>query len=384
MRRVGPVLLFSVIALCSCAKRATAPVAVPSPPAVAERPADNRVGVAPSASTKAQEETPQPAKTPEVTVLGGIAGTISDPIGAIISNVTVTVTNQVTGQSIMARTDLEGRYSVTGLRTGIYRVSFASPGFRMRVIDDLSVGVGEAATLSTQLYVGSSSKAVTVSEVFRKPHRVRVRRSPTGSTGAKPGDVEAENEAFEAWHKALPDGLSVHHVDPIMRLGKESTVTFTIHGPSAPVFTPAPGTTSDRLQVSPMMSVLLTAPNNPDGFKIVDGASPQNPKRVAPDGATTWTWTVTPQQLGKLKLHIEAYVLRRDRESDNASYKSYDDTIEVHSITLWGYLVMGVTWVLNHPAESLKWILPGGAGAAMIGKFIHWLLTRKKKATVGP
>jgi hypothetical protein len=269
----------------------------------------------------------------------------------------------------------------------------------------MSIRAGEAAKYNTTLQVGSVGQGVEAGGGKRAARRVD--RSPAslppvgaeqpeaaaanhgaaaaseGQPAQQPDSVAAQNQALEDWHKALPYGLADHHVDPVMRLGQKSPVTFTIHGPQAPAFTPDDGSTPAKLQVSPMMYVTLTEADDQNGFTIADADSPENPRRVAPDGATTWTWNVTPQELGDLKLRIDAYVLPDNTVENRVSYQSYEDTIDVHSVTLWGYLTMGMVWVLNNPGASLKWILPGGAGAALIAKGIQWLMARRKKAAAG-
>jgi hypothetical protein len=379
LRRVVPVLLYSVVALCSCARRNVAPVAPPSPPVVVSA---GPISAAPPDSPNVGKIVSPPAGVRVANVTAQITGTVSDPSGAVIPDVTVTVTDKATGRTWTTRTDSQGRYSVLGLPSSSYSVAFVQTGFQKKIIEGVTVGPEQAMTIQAELSVGTD--VLVTSPAPKRGGQPEKGRVPDGTSAEQLGPVAAENEAFQDWHNSLPEGLSDHHVDPVMRLGKESSVTFTIHGPNAPAFTPAPGSMPDKLQVSPMMSVSLTQPDNPDGFKIVESDSPENPKRVAPDGTTTWTWTVTPLRLGPLNLHIAAYVLRGESGSDKASYKSYDDTIKVHSVTPWGYLMMGLVWFLNNPAASLKWILPGGAGAAMIGKLIHWALARRKKGEAGP
>jgi hypothetical protein len=301
---------------------------------------------------------------------------------------------------------------------GVYSVTVSLPGFQVATTNGVQLRAGQATSLNPVLRTEGHDKQVEVhipkpapaapppppppppptQAIQIQPQGQKVVPPPVllpeqAAVAPKPqqqkdaghnaDQVAAEDQAFVDWHKSLPLGLSEHHVDPLMRLGQDSTVTFTIHGPNAPAATPAPADAPQKIQVSPMMSVYLTAPDNPDGFKIANGDSGENPRRVPPDGTATWTWIVTPQTLGPLKLHIDAFVVKDDKGSDEASYQSYDDTIDVKAVTVWGYLTTGFIWILNNPGASLVWILPGGAGAALIGKLIHWLVTRKKKPAAG-
>ena len=60
---------------------------------------------------------------------GRIEGKITDPKGAIVVGVTVTVTDPVTNQTFTAVTDQEGHYKIEGLAAGAIRSSFGA-GFQ--------------------------------------------------------------------------------------------------------------------------------------------------------------------------------------------------------------------------------------------------------------
>ncbi len=57
---------------------------------------------------------------------GSISGSLIDPNGANITglNQNVTLLNVATGQEFSARTDLDGKYSITDLPAGTYDLSF--------------------------------------------------------------------------------------------------------------------------------------------------------------------------------------------------------------------------------------------------------------------
>lgn len=394
-RAVSSLLLLIVIS-CAGAKTDFAQGGSPKPHLGAET---QVVGHNAAAQHAAAEQQVVPAQINQLAAVatGAISGVAQNASGGIIATATVRVRNKTTNQIWTGTTDAQGRFSVAGLPLGAYSVTFVSAGFQVRTMDSVAVSFGQATIVNTVL--NPAAAKVQAPPQFPMPVIVAVQPGTVESAkkppepkpvGPNPPDpkpvdpkpldpVAAENKAFQDWHKSLPQGLSEYHVPLVMRLGTESAVTFTIHGDKAPPFTPEPGNTPGKLQVSPKMSVYLTQPRNLDGFKITDVDTPQNPKRVAPDGSTTWTWSVTPQKLGPLELHIEAFVLRDESGSDKVSYKSYDAQIDVKSVSLWGYLTSGLTWVLQNPVDSLKWILPGGAGAAMIGKLILWLLAKRKK-----
>ena len=55
---------------------------------------------------------------------GALAGTVTDPTGAVISNANVTVTSHDTAQVRTATTGSDGSYRISFLPPGIYRVRY--------------------------------------------------------------------------------------------------------------------------------------------------------------------------------------------------------------------------------------------------------------------
>jgi hypothetical protein len=92
----------------------------------------------------------------------GLAGTVTDPSGAAIPSVTVTLTSNDTGQTRTATTDSSGSYKFTLLPPGSYRVRFAASGFKTAEVSSMTLNVTETPELSRTLEVGQQSEQVTV------------------------------------------------------------------------------------------------------------------------------------------------------------------------------------------------------------------------------
>ena len=93
---------------------------------------------------------------------GSITGVVSDPNGAAMPNVTVTITNQGTNEKRTVQTDSDGRYEVVALPTGIYTIEAAVSGFQTRSIKDLNLAVGERARADVAMAVSGVDAVVTV------------------------------------------------------------------------------------------------------------------------------------------------------------------------------------------------------------------------------
>ena len=71
-----------------------------------------------------------PALKAQSSGTSGLAGTVTDPSGAAIPNVTVTLTSNGTGQVRTTTTGTDGSYKFQLLQPGDYKIRFAANGFK--------------------------------------------------------------------------------------------------------------------------------------------------------------------------------------------------------------------------------------------------------------
>ena len=71
----------------------------------------------------------------------GLTGTVTDPSGAAIPNVTVTITNNDTGQSRTATTGPDGVYKFSLLPPGNYKARFSATGFKTAEVGAVTLNV---------------------------------------------------------------------------------------------------------------------------------------------------------------------------------------------------------------------------------------------------
>jgi hypothetical protein len=92
---------------------------------------------------------------------GTIAGTVTDPQGAVVANATVTVTNKMTGLTRVVNTGNDGIYSVASLPAGNYEVKIDATGFATSVTT-ADVATGQTTTINIPLKVGAKSEVVDI------------------------------------------------------------------------------------------------------------------------------------------------------------------------------------------------------------------------------
>jgi Carboxypeptidase regulatory-like domain len=98
----------------------------------------------------------------QLTDTGTIAGTVSDPSGAVVPGVTVTLTDTATNTSHTAKTNDAGRYVFASVTPGMYNLTFAKEGFATTNVAGQEVKVGMSVTNNVSLQVGGAAVHVEV------------------------------------------------------------------------------------------------------------------------------------------------------------------------------------------------------------------------------
>ena len=92
---------------------------------------------------------------------GDIRGTVTDPSGAVIPGVSVTLVETSTGVTKQLTTNDAGIYDAVSVLAGTYKVTFSKGGFGTLVRDGITVNVG-VTTVSAQLTLGQNIQQVEV------------------------------------------------------------------------------------------------------------------------------------------------------------------------------------------------------------------------------
>src|SRR5271170_4967912 len=101
-----------------------------------------------SASTFAQQTT--------------IVGTVTDPSGASVPNVAITVTNVDTGATHTIPTNDSGQYVAVDLQIGHYVVKAEAKGFKVAEQKDIVLTIGARIRVDFQMQLGAAQETVTV------------------------------------------------------------------------------------------------------------------------------------------------------------------------------------------------------------------------------
>ena len=97
-------------------------------------------------------------------VAAQITGIITDPSGAIVPGVAVTVTKEETGAKWQAKSNGAGLYTVPFLQPGNYRIDIVAQGFKAENRAGIVLEVAQTATVNFKLQLGSTATSVDVTD----------------------------------------------------------------------------------------------------------------------------------------------------------------------------------------------------------------------------
>lgn len=93
---------------------------------------------------------------------GRLTGTVSDSMGAVLAEATVTVTNRGTGEQESTHAGKDGNYSIFPIVPGTYDITVERTGFGSVVLKDVVFDVNSTVIRNFKLVIGNVSEQVTV------------------------------------------------------------------------------------------------------------------------------------------------------------------------------------------------------------------------------
>src|SRR5580692_9867888 len=97
------------------------------------------------------------------TQLATLSGTITDPSGAVVPGVSVTIVGQDTGLKRSALTDVAGEYRFAGLPIGNYSLRIEKTGFQSQIREGVQLNSAVEVTINSQVALGDLAQQTTVS-----------------------------------------------------------------------------------------------------------------------------------------------------------------------------------------------------------------------------
>jgi outer membrane receptor protein involved in Fe transport len=96
------------------------------------------------------------------TSLGILAGVARDQTGAVVSNATITITNQQNGEKHTTVTKSDGAYRVDSITVGLYTIEVKQTGFETSRVKDVNVLSSAVTSYDVTLAVGQATSEISV------------------------------------------------------------------------------------------------------------------------------------------------------------------------------------------------------------------------------
>jgi len=163
---------------------------------------------------------------------GAVAGTVTDPSGGTVPDVSIKLIDQATGDVRTVNSQASGIYLAPLLLPDVYRIEASKTGFKTLVLTGIHVFVTETETVNIRLEVGSVTQTITVNAEataletenpslghVTDGEMVRdlplVTRNYTQIVGLSPGVVTDVNDASDlgagvSSYNAANEGFSAH------------------------------------------------------------------------------------------------------------------------------------------------------------------------------
>jgi hypothetical protein len=95
---------------------------------------------------------------------GSILGTVRDSTGALVRDAQVTLVNTGTTAKRTTATDGSGNYAFKNIDVGVYKVTFAAPGFQTESLPEIALTARETRRIDATLKPGAETQTVVVIE----------------------------------------------------------------------------------------------------------------------------------------------------------------------------------------------------------------------------
>ncbi len=102
---------------------------------------------------------------------GTITGTLTDPTGAVVPGVRISIRNLANNAAYQSATTSAGEYTAPNLPAGKYEMVFEANGLKRLVQTDVEVGVSQTVRVDATLQIGATAETVSVtaeSELLQK------------------------------------------------------------------------------------------------------------------------------------------------------------------------------------------------------------------------
>jgi hypothetical protein len=262
-----------------------------------------------------------------------ILGTVTDPSGAAVPNVAITITNTDTGLVTHLTTDSAGQYVAPLNRIGHYNVKAEAPNFKVGQQSNITLEVGDRRRVDFELEVGTTTQEVTV-----QANPIAVQSDSNAiSTVLTGNQIKSLQESGQSLYNlvTLVPGASADNADIQVPtpMGGDQTISFNGQRIAHALYIIDGGEAADRGG-----SGAIVMPSEQALSELRVMTSNYSAEYGTASGATT-TMVV---QSGTNQLHASAWWFGRNDYLDARNYFNVvPQKVSEYRYNLWGFNVGG-------------------------------------------
>jgi len=271
-----------------------------------------------------------------------IVGTVTDPSGAAIPNVTITITNTDTGLVTMSSTNEAGQYVVPNLRIGHYVVKASAANFRTAEQKDIKLEVNDRRRLDFQLEVGAAKETVTV-EATQIAVQADTNDISTVITGTQITQLETNGRSLYSLVNLVPGASSAQRdFQTPTPMGGDQTVSFNGARVSHALYLIDGGEAADR---GGSGAIVMPSIDSLSEFRVMTS------NYSAEYGLVSGATISTAVKGGTDKYHASAWWFGRNDAFDARKwFNPAPQKVQELRFNLWGFNVGGpVEFKSSHP-----------------------------------
>lgn len=208
-----------------------------------------------------------------------VSGAVKDASGNALAGATVAVTNAA-GFSQSATTDAQGKYKVSGLAAGTYKISVTAKGFKNFEVAGIALTAGDVIPLDVLMEAGVSEQAANTGDAASAAASGQTAPASAAGQGTQPATEPAQSSTpwwyVEPAMPPAPAGASGVAIQTTQQIeanvvhkgGTTASISGTVTDPTGAVLADA------TITVSNSSGVKLTATSNAQGAYSVTGLAP--------------------------------------------------------------------------------------------------------------
>ena len=162
---------------------------------------------------------------------GQLTGSITDQSGAVVPGVTITVTQEGTGEKRSVTTSDDGNYTIPNLAVGTYRLTATKSGFKETAVASVNISVANVTRQNVSLEIGQLSEVV---EVTADAVQVQTQTGTVGEvvSGEQVRELPLNGRSFVQLTQLQPGVAAANNFDSKSK-GLFGGVDFSVNGNSA-------------------------------------------------------------------------------------------------------------------------------------------------------